>query len=94
MPMGPNGVDTCPPHLFMLSGRSDRTKLVWIIVGSVGVAVHLVAPWIARSAASWSGVLYGVSGCMLGASFVVMALVPLLEMWVSNEARGQAATPT
>ncbi len=80
-------------HLFMLSTLRARTKLLWIGGGSLAVALHIAAPWIARSGAAGSALIYGVSGSLLALSFLVMSVVPLLEMWRqrSDEAAAAAA---
>jgi hypothetical protein len=68
-------------HLFMLSGLGGRAKSIWIALGSLGVGLHIAAPWIARSGGSFARVFYAASGALLGAAFLVMAAVPLWEMW-------------
>jgi hypothetical protein len=68
-------------HLFMLSGLGGRAKSFWIALGSLGVALHIAAPWIARGGGSFARVFYALSGALLGAAFLVMAAVPLWEMW-------------
>jgi hypothetical protein len=68
-------------HLFMLSGMGGRAKTLWIALGSVGVALHIAAPWVARSPGILAKAFYAVSGTLLAAAFLVMAAVPLLEMW-------------
>ena len=69
-------------HLYMLSRASDRSKGLWIGVGALAVALHILAPWIARSGTHASHYLYGISGSGLALSFLVMAVVPLWEMWI------------
>lgn len=73
-------------HLFMLSRRGDATKLLWIALGTSAVALHMLAPWLARAGAAGAGVLYGASGALLAASFLVMSVVPLWEMWTPGRA--------
>jgi hypothetical protein len=68
-------------HLFMLSRARDTTKLAWIAIATLSVAAHIAAPWVARSGAGASRMLYGASGAALAISFLVMALGPLWEMW-------------
>jgi hypothetical protein len=68
-------------HLFMLSGLGGRAKSIWIALGSFGVALHIAAPWIARGGGNFARAFYAVSGALLGAAFLVMAAVPLWEMW-------------
>ncbi len=68
-------------HLFMLSRSSERAKLAWITLGTLGTAGHIAAPWVVRSGAGGAALLYGVSGLLLAASMLVMAAVPLWEMW-------------
>lgn len=69
-------------HLYMLSRQSERAKTAWITVGTLSVAAHMVAPWVARSPGSGSHFLYGLSGAGLFLSFLWMSLVPLYEMWL------------
>ena len=68
-------------HLFMLSSVGLRAKIMWISLGSLSVALHIAAPWLARSGSASSALAYGGSGTLLLVSFLVMAIVPLLEMW-------------
>jgi hypothetical protein len=70
-------------HLFMLSRLGNRTKSAWIALGTLSVAMHIAAPWVARSGTPGSSLFYGVSGLLLMAAFLVMAGVPLYEMWRS-----------
>jgi len=67
-------------HLFALSGVR-RFKSAVIAVSGLSVGAHLCAPWIARTGVAFSHAYYAISGGLLGLGFVVMALVPLLELW-------------
>lgn len=69
-------------HLFMLGRLRQRTKLVWIVGGTLGVLLHLAAPWVARAGGAGSTVFYALSGALLFVSFGVMSGVPLYEMWL------------
>jgi hypothetical protein len=73
-------------HLFMLSGLRPRTKSIWIALGSLGVALHIAAPWIARNGGAFARAFYALSGALLAASFLLMAAVPLWEMWRARHA--------
>jgi hypothetical protein len=75
-------------HLFMLSRARDATKLGWIALGTLAVALHIAAPWLARGGGAAAHWLYGVSGAALAASFLVMAIGPLVEMWTEPRERG------
>jgi len=68
-------------HLFMLGRGSDRSKLLWIGIGTLSTAGHIAAPWLARSGAASAAVAYGLTGSGLLVSYVVMSVVPLWEMW-------------
>jgi hypothetical protein len=68
-------------HLFMLSRVRSALKTGFIIGGSVGVLLHMLAPWVARSGSPLSVAFYGVSGSLLLVSMLVMSVVPLYEMW-------------
>jgi hypothetical protein len=68
-------------HLFMLSSWGARTKVLWITLGSVGVAAHIAAPWLSRAQGVASTLFYATSGALLAAAFLVMSGVPLFEMW-------------
>jgi hypothetical protein len=74
-------------HLFMLSRLAARTKNVWIAVATLSVALHIAAPWYARSGAAGSKTFYALSGASLMLSFLVLALVPLVEMWLPTSPR-------
>jgi hypothetical protein len=68
-------------HLFMLSRWSTSAKLTWIALATLAVALHLAAPWIARSHLAGARAFYALSGGLLMVTFLVLALVPLSEMW-------------
>lgn len=68
-------------HLFMLSRVRSGPKLGFIIGGSLGVLLHMLAPWVARSGTPLSVAFYGVSGSLLLVCMLVMSVVPLYEMW-------------
>jgi hypothetical protein len=77
-------------HLFMLARGRDATKVLWITLGTLGVAGHVAAPWLARADAASSLVLYGGTGALLGASFGVMSIVPLWDMWAPLSTRDKS----
>lgn len=77
-------------HIFMLSRASHRSKTLLIVTSSLGTALHMAAPWAARSLLPLSGLLYGVSGTMLAVSFVWMSALPLYEMWAKPPAPRKA----
>jgi hypothetical protein len=79
-------------HLFMLSRAREATKLVWIALGTFAVALHIAAPWLARGGSIASHWLYGTSGAALAASFLVMAIGPLVEMWTDPPERTASET--
>lgn len=68
-------------HLFMLSRMHPGVKIGFISAGSLGVLLHMIAPWIARRGAAGATWFYGGSGTLLLASMLVMSVVPLVEMW-------------
>ena len=68
-------------HLFMLSGVGLRAKITWLSLASFSVALHIAAPWLARTGHSASAFVYGGSGALLTVSFLVLGGVPLIEMW-------------
>jgi hypothetical protein len=74
-------------HLFMLSTLSARTKSTWIILGTLGVTSHMAAPWLARSGSVASQWFYAASGALLSLPFLVMSIVPLIEMWRPQPSR-------
>jgi hypothetical protein len=74
-------------HLFMLSRLGSRHKSAWIVLGTLGVALHIVAPWIARSGTHGATLFYALSGVLLLLSSLVMSLVPLYEMWAPARSR-------
>jgi hypothetical protein len=68
-------------HLFMLSRWGTSAKVTWIALATLAVVLHLVAPWIARSHVNGARAFYAFSGGLLMVTFLVLALVPLYEMW-------------
>lgn len=69
-------------HLFMLGRMRAGVKIGFIAGGSLGVALHMIAPWIARGGGSGATWFYAVSGVLLFVPMLVMSIVPLFEMWV------------
>jgi hypothetical protein len=74
-------------HLFMLSRLGSRAKVTWIALATLAVALHIAAPWYAQSGAAGSKPFYALSGALLMLSFLVLALVPLVEMWLPTSPR-------
>ncbi len=68
-------------HIFMLSRLGERQKAAWIGLGSLATAAHIAAPWLAASGSPGSTAMHATSGAALGASYLVMSVVPLWEMW-------------
>lgn len=68
-------------HLFMLAGWSERTKLIWIGLGTLSVVSHLIAPWLVRGNQTFGPMVYASSGALMMFAFIIMAIVPLWEMW-------------
>jgi len=80
-------------HLFMLSRAGERAKLFWIVLGTVSVAAHMAAPWIARSGTASAGLAYGASGASMMVALLVLTVVPLWEMWAPLPS-GERASPS
>lgn len=74
-------------HLFMLSRAHPGVKIGFIAAGSLGVLLHILAPWVARGGGPGATLFYGVSGTLMLASMLVMSVVPLFEMWLPPPAR-------
>jgi hypothetical protein len=70
-------------HIFMLSRARTTSKATWIGLGSLATALHIVAPWLAATGSPGSVAVYAGSGALLMASYGVMSLGPLWEMWRS-----------
>jgi hypothetical protein len=70
-------------HLFMLSRIHAGVKIGFIAGGSLGVLLHMLAPWVARSGGAVATWFYGISGTLLFATMFVMSVVPLVEMWAA-----------
>jgi hypothetical protein len=68
-------------HLYMLSRTRAGLKSGVIAGGSLGVLLHMLAPWIARTGSAAGTVFYGISGALLSVCMLVMSVVPLIEMW-------------
>jgi hypothetical protein len=68
-------------HLFMLSRMRAGVKIAFITGGSLGVLLHLIAPWVARSGSPGSVAFYATSGALLMLCMLVMSIGPLIEMW-------------
>jgi hypothetical protein len=68
-------------HLFMLAGWSEWAKVIWIGLGTLSVVSHLIAPWLVRGNQALGPAVYAWSGALMALAFVIMAVVPLWEMW-------------
>lgn len=80
-------------HIFMLSGVRDAAKFGWIVVASVATAVHAGAPWLAASGSAGSAMVYAGSGTLLAASYLVMSIMPVWEMWAPTPTRPPRRAP-
>lgn len=74
-------------HLFMLGRGRAGVKVAVISASSVGVALHMLAPWAAAGSWPGAGALYAVSGLLLAVGLTWMSLVPLWEMWAPTARR-------
>jgi hypothetical protein len=68
-------------HLFLATGLSDRSKLAWIVAGSVSVGAHLATPWVVRYLGGGLAILHAVTGLLLTITMTVLTLYPVLAMW-------------
>jgi hypothetical protein len=68
-------------HLFMLSRARNASKTFWVLVSSLGSAVHVAAPWLATSGGMMAAWIYGTSGTAMALGYAWMGLVPAWEMW-------------
>jgi hypothetical protein len=76
----------------MLSRASNRAKLTWIGSGTVGVAAHIAAPWVAALGGALGRPFYIVSGALLLVPMLWMCVAPLPEMWSGKSgARAQSS---
>jgi hypothetical protein len=69
-------------HLYMLGRSRAGLKISVIAGGSVGVLLHMLAPWIARAGGAAGKLFYGISGALLCVCMLIMSIVPLIEMWM------------
>jgi hypothetical protein len=80
-------------HLFMLTGLSPTAKALWIVLGWLGAALHLAAPWAVHYGGGAWAPLYAVSGALLGAGSLVLTVYPTWAMWLGRPpARGRPAS--
>ena len=68
-------------HMYMLSRSRKEAKSAWIAAGSLGTLLHIAAPWLVAHGCAGAVATYAVSGALLLASYFVMSVVPLWEMW-------------
>jgi hypothetical protein len=68
-------------HLFMLSRTRSSLKIGIIVGGSLGVLLHMIAPWVARGGGTLATGFYAISGALLLVCMLAMSIVPLIEMW-------------
>jgi len=68
-------------HLYMLSRAAPRAKTAWISAGTVGVATHVAAPWIAAYFPAIGRPTFLITGALLFFPLLWMCVAPLVEMW-------------
>jgi hypothetical protein len=68
-------------HMYMLSRSRKKAKATWITLGSAGTLLHIAAPWLVAYGFAGAIVSYAVSGVLMLASYLIMSVVPLWEMW-------------
>ncbi|MGB5525082.1 MAG: hypothetical protein WBM96_21105 [Polyangiales bacterium] len=68
-------------HMHMLSRARERSKAMWITLGSVGTLLHVAAPWLVAYRCVAGVGVYALSGLLMLLSYAWMSVVPLWEMW-------------
>jgi hypothetical protein len=68
-------------HLFMLTGLSSTTKVVWIAAAWIASLLHLGAPWLVRYGSASLAWLYPLSGAAMALPMLVLTVYPMIVMW-------------
>lgn len=68
-------------HIFMMAGLSTRTKAAVIGIGSVATLVHVCMPPLVRLVSPAFAPLMFPSAALMGLTWLVMTVWPVVEMW-------------
>ena len=68
-------------HLFMMCSLRVRTKVSVLLCAAVATLVHLLAPLLVRFGSPRFAAVLPASALLLAATWAVLLLVPLVEMW-------------
>ena len=75
-------------HIFVLTGVSPRWKMIVVITAFVALLLEIALPWlIIYGSASFAWLEHPTRIAFFG-TFLVMAILPLREMWGSTPASG------
>ncbi len=81
-------------HIFFMSAVGDRTKLVIILLAFAALLAEIALPWlIVYHSAAWAWLEHPTRIALLG-TFLVFVVVPLREMWSSDDENGGKAVNT
>lgn len=69
-------------HLFMLTGWSSRTKILWIVGGWLSALAHLAAPWLVHYGGGRFAWTFAASGAALAVTTGVLTVYPVWAMWM------------
>jgi hypothetical protein len=74
-------------HLFMMSTLlPTQTKVAVIAIGSIATLLHILCPPLIRFVSGSFGALMFPSAALMSASWVVMTVQPIYEMWRPSSA--------
>jgi len=77
-------------HFLMRTRTSDGFKLANYLCSFLGVVVFLGSPWMVRYVSTGMAFLFHLGSAMIGASALVMIVVPLADMWIGCRAGASA----
>lgn len=81
-------------HIFYMTAMPDRLKkgITWTVF--LAALLEIGAPWLIRFVSEDFSFLMAISGSVLGASMLILILVPLYEIWLKpRESNGSPGAP-
>jgi|SaaInlStandDraft_6_1057023.scaffolds.fasta_scaffold56366_2 hypothetical protein len=77
-------------HLMILSNASNKLKIWLISIGSAGLVLHIITPFLIRYTSSNFAIFKLIGTVSLGMSMLVMTLIEIKELVIkSNQSKGE-----
>ena len=77
-------------HLMILSNASNKLKIWLISIGSIGLVLHILTPFLIRYVSSHFSIFKLIGTVSLGMSMLVMTLIEIRELVIKqNKPKGE-----